>query len=343
MTDLDFDELDKAVNNLMGGKDQPQENTTKTSTLVSVSPSPSGPSGDHAVSSARNLAAPEPRPLATRRTGRFMDVMHPSSTMKPVAPVPAPSSEANSSTALMDEDNSEKSARDTAPVNNESAAPSIPSAVSPEPKSEWPDPVEFAAPSSVNTLAPSIHVPADTTPQDRPKDSEPSYSPFLSDAKVEKRPLGSPVPLGGIDDDTTSEDESAQLPAKAKDLEVALPDELHSDLLAIEAGTARHTEDESKEIDEVPLVEPKKTEELSSQPVEAKPDEYTGPTSIPQQYKEESAAANLESGAIYDTDTYHQPLTHPIKKKSGWLVVVWILLILILGAGVGAAFYLFWR
>jgi hypothetical protein len=65
-----------------------------------------------------------------------------------------------------------------------------------------------------------------------------------------------------------------------------------------------------------------------------------GPISIPQQYKEEPSTGDAKNGAIYDTDTYHhQPLAHPKKKKSGWMWVIWIILILIIGAAAGAALY----
>jgi hypothetical protein len=69
-------------------------------------------------------------------------------------------------------------------------------------------------------------------------------------------------------------------------------------------------------------------------------DVISGPTSISQQYKEQPVA-NQSSGAIFDTETYHKPLTVQPKKRSGALTIVWIILLIILGAGAGVAFYLF--
>ena len=66
----------------------------------------------------------------------------------------------------------------------------------------------------------------------------------------------------------------------------------------------------------------------------------TSPTSITQQYTEQASSTD-ESGAIYDTTAYHQPLTHTARKKSGAWVIVWILLLIILGGGAGAAVYFF--
>ena len=65
----------------------------------------------------------------------------------------------------------------------------------------------------------------------------------------------------------------------------------------------------------------------------------TGPTSIPQQYQEEKSTGDQPSGSIYDTDSYHQPLAHPAKTKSGWLWIIWILLLLIVSGGGAVALY----
>ena len=71
------------------------------------------------------------------------------------------------------------------------------------------------------------------------------------------------------------------------------------------------------------------------------PAAVSGPASIQPQYKEEPSSTKQEHAAIYDTDTYHKPLAHPAKKKSGWLWVLWIILLLALGAGGAAALYYF--
>ncbi|MNL44290.1 hypothetical protein D3C87_1668540 [compost metagenome] len=71
------------------------------------------------------------------------------------------------------------------------------------------------------------------------------------------------------------------------------------------------------------------------------PAAVSGPASIQPQYKEEPSSTKEEHAAIYDTDSYHKPLTHPAKKKSGWLWVLWIVLLLALGAGGAAALYYF--
>ena len=67
--------------------------------------------------------------------------------------------------------------------------------------------------------------------------------------------------------------------------------------------------------------------------------EPVGPTSITQQYKEQ-VSTNQESGAIYDTESYHQPVTKPVK-KSGNLAILWIALLVVFGAAAGWAVYTF--
>ncbi len=149
------------------------------------------------------------------------------------------------------------------------------------------------------------------------------------------------------DTDLALADPNAQLPAAPSDVEPELPEELQGDLVAIEADTTTHRKPEEKPeepakgaMQETSLGTESKEENASpSAPAEEKP-LPTGPTSIAQQYREEPNTGDQDNGAIYDTDTYHQPLAHPAKKKPSWLWIVWIVLILALGAAAGAGLYL---
>jgi cobalamin biosynthesis Mg chelatase CobN len=195
-----------------------------------------------------------------------------------------------------------------------------------------------------------------------PEESEmpaPLTSPFLPDAKVEKRPLGgntleetedtgelSRAPAA-IEEDVkkTVDDPNNQLPADPSEVNVELPEELHADLMAVEADTT-HAEVKRAHEAEPEAIVPQEKEE-STTPTEAKPEVKpveespvaAGPTSIPQQYREEPSTGDHDNGSIYDTDTYHQPLAHPVQKKSGWMWVVGIVGILLLGAAAGATLY----
>lgn len=128
------------------------------------------------------------------------------------------------------------------------------------------------------------------------------------------------------------------------------PEEYDQQLMAIESGSTKNTEPEPAareasptEVPEPPAVSPEVTvkpevpPEVSTAEPEPKP---TGPTSIAQQYQEQPSSSDQSNGAIYDTATYHQPLSHPAKKSSGWLWVILIIAIILIGAGAGAYIYL---
>jgi hypothetical protein len=375
MKELDFDELDRAVNSLM--TDVPKTSTPQEDEQVktlTITPSASG-NAPVAVSPTTPSTAPAlvPAPAASaaaRRGGRFMDVVHPSANMKKAEVSRTPVSRQGVTIAPV-------SRPDVAPEPTPSASPSVQPPVEskkpetpavPEtssPVSEWPDPLELAnfkdeSPEEKADIV-KDHPEASPAALDTTEEPAPLTSPFLPDTKVEKRPLGNPAvasesSLPDQDGDQgkeglTVDDPNAQLPASPpEEAEIPLPEELQGDLVAIESGASgkkvapldEHEEEDKEEASTPPEVKaPAPVEETPATPKakEPTPAAPTGPASIPQQYREEPSTGDQENGAIYDTDTYHQPLTHPGKKKSGWLWVVWILLILLVGAGIGAALF----
>lgn len=354
MKDLDFDELDQAVNSLMTGVPrmaEPKGETAgeKTLTITPTLQADERPSFT-ALEQAATLAAadlntrPEPLPVpslvARRSSGRFMDVVHPSSDMKinnrPVVsrvglqlnPVP-----------------SRPSVIETPAPVVEVATPSPASEVvewKPTPMNDWPDPIAMEeAEDTELAKAPetsaAVSEPSVVTTSVDTEEPSPLLTPFLTDTKVEKRPLGAfAVGLHSTVDDTPSDVEastnepeeqpSADLPDEAP----GLPDELHHELMQIESD-ASDTND-SPEVMTPPTF---------SAPVVTAVPQPAGPTSIQPQYKEEPSSAEEKHAGIYDTESYHQPLSHPGKKKSGWLWVLWIVLLLAAGAGGALALYYF--
>lgn len=303
MKDIDFDELDRAVNSLIG----PDTNTPTTTT------SPATPTAP-----APNAAAPTAPPLAERRSsGRFMDVVHPSSDMRTSAVPPRPVSREAVTIAT------------PAP----STTPDAPT-VDTKPATAWPDPIDFHAEKSEPTSAPSSE-PTAPAPSEM---TSPLESPFLSDAKVEKRPLGAfsdevhesaptlPAPTpdsapelqtqdipGGLDDKPKNSDHPVEN-------DTPMPAELQAGLLSIEAN-------ESTE-----------SVKAESAPADQEP---VGPTSITQQYTEQPSTGDQPVNNVFNTEAYKKPQGGSKKKKSGLLVVLWIFLLLVVGAGVGAAVYFF--
>ncbi|HEX7483908.1 MAG TPA: hypothetical protein VF281_02020 [Candidatus Saccharimonadales bacterium] len=402
MSELDFDELDKAVNNLMSGVpkvEPPKNDDIKTLDINSTLPDTSRPSLDQLNSALTSVNGPAktdsvaasalspvtaaPAPLATRRSGRFMDVVHPSSDMKNV---PKPTASRQGATIEPAAKNFEPT---TAPVkevediptpdHSETESVSVVDNQSPShQQNEWPDPLEMSGyqPEADTTSESEKTEQVATMPTEESDDEddtvfslddledttpEPLTSPFITDAKVEKRPLGGPtsdvVPEPVVstaaaenDDTITNDDPNDQLPATAADVAPILPPELQKDLMAIETDgdTSAHEAEPTPEVtptESESKAEVSAPEEEKKQPEVEKPASEipvpTGPTSIPQQYKEEPSTSDQTNGGIYDTNNYHQPLAHPVKKKSGWLWIVWIVLLLIIGGGGAAVLYLF--
>lgn len=400
MSELDFDELDKAVNTLMS--DVPKVEPSKTddiktlnisSTLTDTS-RPSLAQLDSALTEVNRSAiqpvVEQPRPsttpppsLATRRSGRFMDVVHPSSNMRsaprPIMPTSRQGVSVQPDEKLLTEKSEDQSDVDKGfdavkpestpetlnSTTTDSLATASADAVPETTENNWPDPLEmsgYGAEPSTNSVVPTqdeeTPVSSENASTDESDDElftieglddtdpQPLNSPFIADAKVEKRPLGGALVEGNVEepgrapvlgvlttDTSAPTDPSDQLPASPGGVESQLPPELQSDLMAIETdgGTSAAPKHAAAP---VAVVAEKPATVTTDAPAAA-----SGPTSIPQQYHEEQSTSDQSNGSIYDTDSYHQPLAHPAKTKSGWLWVIWILLLLIVGGGGAVALY----
>lgn len=356
MTELDFDELDKAVNSLMA------ENGTEEA--PAPAPAPSAPAPDSSSSASAPAASP-----AVRRRGQFMDVIRPSSSMRP-SPMAAKHEAATVTPPAADETPAEESPALSSPdmLSETSAEPSTEPASAPV--SEWPDPIDMSVASAA---AETPEMPAETEPSSEepeqtvpaPEETaaehipdDPLTSPFLPDAKVEKRPLGVPAPVSSdapFDQpieaepdiapiETSDTGDIAVLPEEqSTDMgtvpaPVLVPDELKEDVVAVESNEVVHEENAPEPVPQ-------------EQPAPAAAAETAAPASeavpaggaITQQYEEQPSSGDQTNGAIYDTDTYHQPLdAHPAKKKSSVMTwVLWIIVLLIVGATAGAMWFYF--
>lgn len=300
MQDIDFDELDRAVNSV---------------TKPTAASSPDSESTSVPVSRPKPTVAATP-PAVRRSSGRFMDVVHPSSDMRG-ASVPERSAPRDVPVKPTFEETLVSKPAAPTPAEIPEPAPIVNA-----PSTDWPDPLDFQGFSLEETpVMPSPTPPPKPVAPKPETPAEPLESPFLSDAKVEKRPLGA---FSSTDEPTSSDDKE---PEETPLLEA--PDE-------VELLEAENEITPPKPVEETPEV--KSEPEPAPQPVEDIPQ---GPTSITQQYKEQPSTVEQTSGAIYDTESYHQPLVHAPKKKSGVLVVVWIAALILVGAGAGAAVYFF--
>lgn len=354
MKDLDFDELDRAVNSLIGNGDAPVagDGPVAPTSQTDINPILSQPSTEPVTDKPVSAL-----PLATRRSsGRFMDVVHPSSDMR--------------STSVSDRPASRVGTTIPSPMTTPGAysrplvVPDVTttssSADEPEKPSQWPDPIDFhgfedarpdsdsvsanvALPSTFDSSTRSVDEAISTSPEvDEDSDitkladdinatlngdpETPLNSPFLADAKVEKRPLGAfsfgevaPATAATLAVVAPQDSSPAASSVEEKSIDTPMPAELQDDLLLLESDNVESPTPE--------IVAPVET------PV--------GPTSITQQYKEQPSTSDQPTGAIFDTHAYQKPLAHPAKKKSGWVWVFWIALLIIAGAGAGAVVYFF--
>lgn len=460
MKDLDFDELDRAVNSLISngteGNNNNNNNNTDDSKIkpTTVRELPRTPLNSHfadsissdAVSVAEesmsesvslptptinptSTSAPVPAPtpdpesapvkdlpvstaasssqsvspLVSRRSfGRFMDVVHPSSDMRTALVMPERVSRQGNTI----DPTSDNQASSEPPVVAEPKSKPIVEHLLTEstaPVNEWPDPINFN--TEFDNHAMTIDE-DDDSDIDQINDDitntlgqvpEVQESPFLSGAKVFKRPLGafsSEQNNPAAESSDTAEVSEAEVVSNKDsndnpiinnkiDASAPLPPELQSDLLSIEAGCEVADSDNSIPKDDpamqmpsqllpvestvpvsaptpnrtAPITAPARSQPQSQVQPQPKPQSQiqtnpvnTGvvhtskptvdsPTSISQQYQEKPSTGDQNSGAIYDTDSYHKAVVRPSKKGSGWLWVLWVALLLAIGAGVGAAIY----
>lgn len=311
MKEFDFDELDKAVGSVLAstGQTEPQDQVAATadSTPAQVSSaqltSPVEPVAEPTVeppapsvaTAAPVSARPAPSVTPTRRSGRFMDVVHPgSSTGSPKQATPAISRTGSSVTPA-------NPTRLTQDIITPSRTPAVAEPV------KLPEAPERAAldtidtPTPVNTEAASPQVAA-----------QPSFSPFIPDAKVEKRPLGA----FSSSNATETENDSADSEPEAQQTtptNINLPPELNTEVVALES------QDDPDE-DDAPGLSPVG---------------QGASLSIPQQYTNTPAEDDNTPHQVFDTEQYHPALTTATQShKHTWLWVTLAAVILLVAAGI---------
>lgn len=319
MQDIDFDEIDRAVSSVSDSLTAEKSGETpQTPETSQVEPEVSMP-------------VPTPTPTTPRPTsGRFMDVVHPSSDMRPSTPI---RSSAPSAPSLH---------REEVAMHDEISKRPEPAAAA-SAAFHWPDPVESDLPVPEPIPEPIVEASAPAVvAEELVKEPLSSLeSPFLADTKVEKRPLGAfsdtdlpliedPIPGTYVFGDTPQT--KPEEPAHEEHEET--PHELHPDLLLLEG---HGNGDPTIEVAPTPEVAEDSTPLATVAPEPTVVS--TGPTSISQQYVEQPSTANEPSGPIFDTEAYHQPLVHPPKKRSKALIIVWVAVLILIGGGIGAAIY----
>ena len=312
MKDLDFDEIDRAVNSL---------------------------AGDKSTNSA------DPSSTVQRSTGRFMDVVPPSANTKvtPTMPESVSRESATINPPVIHElpVMAELIGTPPTPAPADKSWPDpidLPSNNSADKTSE---PVK-----EENEDADIDQINNDITKSLTEKSSESPDTPFIAGTKVDKRPLGAfsdeSVPEPEKTTDTPPTSLITPMPAELdKDLL-----SIESDSTTRPAMSSAPTEtlpivDADADMS-VTTATPSAAPVTPSAPATPVADNQpAGPTSITQQYKEQPSSGDQTTGAIYDTNDYHKALLKSPKKKSGWIWVLSIVILLVVGAGAGAAVYFF--
>lgn len=391
MSEIDFDELDRAVNDLMSnvdtskrheGLDDPEDKVvTLDSSSTESGKVASSPAAE--TTTVTPMSAPEAKPapaqsspLAVKRRGQFMDMVHPSSDMTSASrPVKRdgvsimPPSETVSTSPSTESVKKPSSVTNT-PVNNKPAptlssirtpssttvvstpmstpAPAVPSAEklsqpiassaiqpSAQPNPTAPIASIYSSPGAVEpgdnkndqpeeVASVESEIPAEivdeassiSSPQPLPT------APFLSDARVEKRPLGANSESAAKPPQNVAEEDA---PVSEP---VSLPAELQGDVVAVEASVPL-------DIDKAGSLS-----EVGSQSSDADLVVDAG-VDLTAQSIEQTDVDDQVNGSIYDTANYHQPIDgkKPEKKSSPLKWLAWFLVLLIVGVGAGVAYF----
>ncbi len=301
--DFDFDEIDRAVNSATNNTASENDDTTNYDQVKSADNQMDKP------------VAATPALAGRRSSGQFMDVVHPSSDMRR-PPMKTPERPTYQAT-VPEEPVIPLELEAPEPEKTELPSPTIQSDVWENTKNDNED-------ADIDRISDDLDSELDKKPE--PEDTP--DTPFLSDAKVEKRPLGA-----FSNDSSATTDEPPELLEKKDE---SLPDELQGKLLTIESNESIATPENQKEIQSVAPVEETPEIEPDTKPVPIVVDNTPkAATSITQQYQEKPSTGDRDSGAIYDTDSYHKALIKPIKKKHSWTLILWIVIIIAAGIGAG--------
>ena len=394
MKDIDFDELDRAVGSVLGSdaavQTDSQADAPAVTTVAKPDSRPSSHTNNDAISSPEkaSMVTTETVPTATvspaispaRKRGQFLDMVHPSADMTktPKMPLSPRKTVTPLNSAVVADTPKLRSADEathTSPVETTAPdtdittdhVPDVDENTTDNNTEAWPDPLDFAKESAEAAAVSQETQPSTASPDNEPineQASEPAQTPFVADAKVDKRPLGAFA---------TQEDEMAgQTPAELTPAPEDTP-EFNPEVNSVEATGVPQAEDEATgltgetpkdedlsteghaEVLETQTAEPTPTSEETKPEVFAAPEEpkepakpvaasapIAGAQSIPQQYKTaESHGEDDERHPLFDTEEYHQPLLTDGKKKSKKivLIIVMLVILLILGGALGYIAY----
>lgn len=390
MSDLDFEELDKAVNSLVGGtpKDEKKEEPAVVPKSIESTPKP-------------EEETPASANLPSRRAGRFMDMKHDSSDMTKdtspslmtstkttIAPIskdvkaePKKESQPEEISPKNDWDNSDNKKDEDEASSSSANMPDPIDHFENQQKEKDDKPKEASKPDdgdSDKKDEPELKFEETDNKRDEHEKDDKKPSPFIDDAKVEKRPLGGFSSESTIDPEKKDDKDSSEggeakdgeeKPTEAPAAPIELPPELDKNLVAIEAGEAPEAAKVNTEVSPADIPPPADKDkddkkEESTEKEDTKDDKKDGEAkdtkqevsqllanasngSIPDQYKRENRSHELHGDhPLFDSEHLKAiPTSAPKKPKSkAAKVFQWIFIalgLLLLGGSLGAAVFVF--
>lgn len=359
MNDIDFDELDKAVSNLMGGVDpakekdenEPKQKTLSISSTLEPGQSPTYNKLDEAARGigdetlATGAEATVVSTIDDTSLGAAVPTIGEPAVTLPKPTTPEPVTPAKKRDALVTPRNDTGRFMDVMHSSSDMRTGPKNDTLSPVPQTEG------AEEASV-VVTPEQGVEQPEAAKEVPAPAEP-LSPFLADTKVEKRPLGTPPAAPVTSEPTTTLPTEPQEPPKEEEAtpEVeSITEDAPEEIIAINSDVPKKQDDmkDAQEAIDPTKIELQDDESRQLQVIESSEAMTTTPSlqiANPDSADGGHTASVMvdqsggSTGAIYDTQEYHQPLGHPTKKKSGWGLVVVIVVIIVLAAALGAAAY----
>lgn len=356
MKEIDFDELDKAVNSLMGKAPQSSPVKADGDTVLELKSSanqgqsnPQESVGGSVQADGANEPTKAEEPQLNRRSarvsqaspavrrGKFMDVVRsPSRDTNRQAPSKSVSRSGAVVQPLANEAVSQT--RTSRPGTGSNQPPVVADTETEQPEVSLVDDKENydIATDPIDSMEFSEEISEPEVSSENDEDATPLTSPFLADAKVEKRPLGRSVSRSDfsrssrnykfattIEAQVESREGDAQLP------EEPIAPEFSEELLSVETNPVGDSQETTVSLTQVHAQSTGTVRQNTTTP----------PASSRFNVSSKTDSVKSEPSSIYDTASYHQPLAHPAKKKPGWLIVVAIIIIILLGAAGGALVY----
>jgi hypothetical protein len=374
MKDLDFDELDRAVNSLITNNPTASDGNVPARPTITTAPITAQ------STRAQLMSQPSPSILNKRSSGRFMDVVAPAASTR-VVPSFSPNRASRQGMDIVPHSivNKINTAPIANPISTQSNVDVQPVRPSVNSGNSWSMPFNFQTTNNKVEIVSDENTHSDDDDDadidkinndilntlNQTTSNESIDSPFISGTKVDKRPLNPVLTPGAnyaatpvFNTESTIHGVSGGdinpgdhfVKNNASNIDTPLPAELSDDLLSIESGGIGTTQSDASHVEvkhdelpsasvSAPVANQVQVPVLNSSPSPISAPIIANNQAIAQQYKEQPNSGDQTNAAIYDTNTYNKAVMKPARGKSRWLWVLWALLLVIIGAGVGAAVF----